>query len=276
MPFAVLLEAALQPCGWLAAYMGSALTSDEDLRFRNLGGSAELLGVVTPPVGTLTTRVRATKVARSGGMIIQHYDFEVRAGDRPIYRGDTYFGYFRDAALADQVGIREAVPYKPGPEELARARAFAYPAGPSFPDDRWRMVDRIDAAIADGGPKGLGFVAGSTTVDPTAWFFRAHFHQDPVWPGSLGLESFLQLLKVVAAERWGGGPDSALTFASPGVGDRHRWVYRGQVLPTDRTVNVQAAITAVDDRRRRLTAGGSLGVDGRIIYQMDEFTLGLD
>ena len=27
MPFAVLLEAALQPCGWLAAYVGSALTS---------------------------------------------------------------------------------------------------------------------------------------------------------------------------------------------------------------------------------------------------------
>ena len=30
MPFAVLLEVALQPCGWLAAYMGSALTSDGD------------------------------------------------------------------------------------------------------------------------------------------------------------------------------------------------------------------------------------------------------
>ena len=29
MPFAVLLEVALQPCGWLAAYVGSALTSDE-------------------------------------------------------------------------------------------------------------------------------------------------------------------------------------------------------------------------------------------------------
>ena len=48
MPFAVLLEVALQPCGWLAAYMGSALTSDEDLRFRNLGGSAVQLEAVTP------------------------------------------------------------------------------------------------------------------------------------------------------------------------------------------------------------------------------------
>ena len=43
MPFAVLLEIALQPCGWLAAYCGSALTSPSDLSFRNLGGKATQL-----------------------------------------------------------------------------------------------------------------------------------------------------------------------------------------------------------------------------------------
>ena len=40
MPFSILLEVALQPCGWLAAYCGSALTSPIDLKFRNLGGQA--------------------------------------------------------------------------------------------------------------------------------------------------------------------------------------------------------------------------------------------
>jgi len=274
MPFAVLLEAALQPCGWLAAYMGSALTSDEEMRFRNLGGSAVQLEAATPRTGTLTTIARTTKVARSGGMIIQHYDFDVRAGGRPVYQGDTYFGFFRDAALAEQVGIREASPYPLDRAEHARARTFAYPARAPFPDERWRMVDRIDAFVPDGGPKRLGSITGSKTVDPGAWFFAAHFFQDPVWPGSLGLESFLQLLKVVANERWGCDPDTA--FASPGVGDRHRWVYRGQVLPSHRTVTVQAVINAIDDQNRRLTASGFLGVDGRIIYQMDDFTLGLD
>ena len=38
VPYAILLEAGLQPCGWLAAYLGSALAGDEELRFRNLGG----------------------------------------------------------------------------------------------------------------------------------------------------------------------------------------------------------------------------------------------
>jgi 3-hydroxymyristoyl/3-hydroxydecanoyl-(acyl carrier protein) dehydratase len=37
-------------------------------------------------------------------------------------------------------------------------------------------------------------VIGRIAVDPSFWFFKAHFFQDPVWPGSLGLESFLQLV----------------------------------------------------------------------------------
>ena len=43
LPFAILLEVALQPCGWLAAYLGSALTNDTDLSFRNLGGNGTQL-----------------------------------------------------------------------------------------------------------------------------------------------------------------------------------------------------------------------------------------
>ena len=42
MPFAVLLEVALQPCGWLAAYM--RLGPDQrraTCTFRNLGGTAD-------------------------------------------------------------------------------------------------------------------------------------------------------------------------------------------------------------------------------------------
>jgi len=277
MPFAVLQEVALQPCGWLAAYMGSALTSDEDMAFRNLGGSAVALADVTPQTGTLSTRVKATKVSRSGGMIIQNYEFEVRAGAVPVYRGETYFGFFRREALADQVGIREATPYRPSADELARARAFDYPRAIPFPDDRLRMVDRVDAYVADGGPHGLGLIVGSTAVDPTAWFFEAHFYKDPVCPGSLGLESFLQLLKVVGFERWGAAwaDPAGIAFESVGLGETHRWLYRGQVVPGDRRVTTRAVITQVDDGRRLLRADGFLEVDGRLIYQMNDFTLRL-
>src|SRR5207245_687237 len=58
MPYAVLLEAVLQSCGWLAAYVGSALTSPGGLHFRNLGGQATQLAAVTPDSGTLATHAR--------------------------------------------------------------------------------------------------------------------------------------------------------------------------------------------------------------------------
>ena len=154
------------------------------------------------------------------------------------------------------------------------ARSFSLPDRSPFPDRRWRMVERIEALVDDGGPHGLGVIEGTIAVDPKAWFFQAHFLDDPVWPGSLGLESFLQLLKVVAAQRWGEGED--VTFESPGLGHTHRWVYRGQILPSSRQVTTQAVITARDDERRWIKADGLLLVDGKVIYQMNDFTLGLD
>lgn len=268
MPFAVLLEIALQSCGFLAAYVGSALTSPVDLAFRNLEGEAELLEAVTPESGTLTTQVRLLKVASSGGMIIQGYEFAVRDGRRDVYRGKTTFGFFSREALAQQVGIREAQPY-----ERSAGIALDYPREAPFPDERLRMIDRIDCYAADGGPRGLGFIEGRKVVDPDEWFFKAHFHQDPVWPGSLGLEAFLQLLKFAAVQRW---PDRKNGHFLACPGKQHRWSYRGQVVPSSKEVTVQAVITDRDDATRELTADGCLLVDGLVIYRMKDFTLRLD
>ena len=52
-----------------------------------------------------------------------------------------------------------------------------------------------------GGDKGLGFVHGEKDVDPSEWFFKAHFFQDPVQPGSIGIESLLQLLQRLLVEK---------------------------------------------------------------------------
>src|SRR5262249_39191491 len=153
----------------------------------NLGGTAVQLAEVTPQTGTLVTQVRITKVAHSAGMIIQNFEFDVRAGTMPVYRGDTYFGFFHAEALAEQVGLRDPALHTPSPDELGRARRFAYPVAAPFPDDRLRMIDHVDVYVPDGGPRGLGFIEGSQAVDREAWYFRAHFHQDPVCPGSLGL-----------------------------------------------------------------------------------------
>jgi 3-hydroxymyristoyl/3-hydroxydecanoyl-(acyl carrier protein) dehydratase len=134
------------------------------------------------------------------------------------------------------------------------------------------MIDRIDHFDPRGGPAGLGFIEGSLEVRP-AWFYEAHFFQDPVTPGSLGLESFLQLLKVYAMRRWNpdGRPGSRFETMVPG--EQHEWVYRGQIFQADKLVKVQACVTRVDDDRRIVRADGWLSVDGRVIYKMVDFSL---
>ncbi len=271
MPFAVLLEVALQPCGWLAAYVGSALTSDIDLCFRNLGGNAIISKPVYCDIGTLATTVKMTRVSQSGGMIIQHYDFHVTNNGQTVYKGDTYFGFFTKAALADQIGIRDAKIYKPTESEQASGQRFDYPRESPYPLEMMRMLDRIDLFVNDGGPKGLGLIQGSKIVNPEEWFFKAHFYQDPVCPGSLGLESFLQLLKVAACNRWGVGQSAQLEAVASK--EKHSWIYRGQVIPKDEKVIVEAVVTHVDDEQRLLKADGFLTVDGRVIYQMTDFTI---
>jgi 3-hydroxymyristoyl/3-hydroxydecanoyl-(acyl carrier protein) dehydratase len=274
MPFAVLLEAALQPCGWLAAYVGSALTSPTDISFRNLGGKAVQHRPVTPDSGTLTCSATMKKVATSGGMIIQEFDFSVADRYGILYEGDTMFGFFSKAALAAQVGIRDAKPYQPTGPEAERSRSLPYPQTAPFPDKQLQMIDRIEMFVADGGPAGLGYLRGVKDVDPEEWFFKAHFYEDPVTPGSLGLESFLQLVKFAAVERWGWHPGK--TLAAVALGKHHSWLYRGQIVPSNSRVTVEAWITAVDDDTHTLIADGFLSVDGKIIYQMNDFSVRME
>ena len=161
--------------------------------------------------GTLTTRVRLLRVASSGGMIIQDYDFDVRAAAAQRLSWADDVRLLHEGALAQQVGIREAKPYEPTGRER-RGRSFDLSARSArSPTIGLRMIDRIERFVPDGGPHGLGFIAGSKQVRPDEWFFKAHFYQDPVWPGSLGLEAFLQLLKVAAVERWPHGSGVTLS-----------------------------------------------------------------
>ena len=135
------------------------------------------------------------------------------------------------------------------------------------------LFDGIDHFAPDGGPAGLGYVRGIKTIDPQEWFFKAHFFQDPVCPGSLGIESFLQLLKVVAVQRWQG--DATSILESVAVGERHSWNYRGQIVPANHQVLVEAVVTAVDDEQKLLKADGFLSVDGKVIYRMKDFSIRL-
>ena len=268
MPFAVLLEAALQPCGWLAMYVvgGSGLLRP-NLLFRNLDGSGTVHRAIRPGQGTLRTAVTLTRTARAGDTIIMGFDVRCTLDDAPVYTLETVFGFFPRAAFAQQVGL------PPSAEERARflapspapARALSAAPLPGQAGPMLRRIETVDGFWPEGGAAGLGRLRARQAVDPRAWYFKAHFFQDPVQPGSLGLEAMLQAIQALMGMLGMTDDMTAPTFAPIGTGEVMTWTYRGQVVPTDGEVVVEVELTSrgVD----HVVAEGALWVDDRRIYR---------
>ena len=276
MPYAVLLEAALQPCGWLASFVGSALTTETDLCFRNLDGTSTLTAEVFPTSGTLRTVVNITNISQSAGMIIENFEVQCYIGDTQVYEMTTVFGFFPKEALANQLGIT------PTPEERARrdeACDYLVDLKPQperycggelrLPKPMLLMLDRVTGYWPEGGVHGLGRIRAEKDVDPSEWFFKAHFFQDPVQPGSLGLEAMLQLMQFYILESGVAEGIENPRFEPIALNEPMTWKYRGQVVPKNDTIFSDMDIVSVNREEDAVTviAEGFLWVDELRIYQ---------
>ena len=283
MPFAVLLEAALQPCGWVATAVGSTLGEADDQLFRNLDGTGTLSAELTRTADTLRTQVRLTSVSRSGGTTIESFEVQCLLGERPVYRMETVFGFFPPAAFENQVGLpitdehRRQLADTGVPMVDLTARPERYCAGSTrLADPMLLMLDRA-VHLPGTGAAGLGIVRGEKDVDPAEWFFKAHFFQDPVQPGSLGIEALLQLLQFFLLDT-GAGADLPHPRFEPMMLDRPMtWKYRGQVTPAQRRITTVMEITEVgtDERGAYVVGAGSLWCDGLRIYQVTQMGMRL-
>jgi acyl transferase domain-containing protein/3-hydroxymyristoyl/3-hydroxydecanoyl-(acyl carrier protein) dehydratase len=275
MPLAVLMEIALQPCGWLGCFSGIPLRADTDLFFRNLDGSATLPGRRPETDGVIRTRSRLLNVARSGGITLTSFDVRCEWNGEPVLEMQTTFGFFRKSDLARQAGLPPAAGEAadspaplPAPIDLTShpARYFAGPL-PLISGDLL-MLDRITAYREHVAER--GWVRAEKDVSPSDWFFQAHFYQDPVQPGSLGLEALVQALQVYAIHS--GIADQILdpVFLLDGP---LAWKYRGQVLPANRRIVAEVRIKDVQRTRDAvvLRAEGWLWVDGVRIYHFTDF-----
>ncbi|MDD2744411.1 MAG: polyketide synthase dehydratase domain-containing protein, partial [Rhodocyclaceae bacterium] len=275
MPFCVIMEAALQPCGWLASYVGSALTSETDMLFRNLDGTGTLLQEIFPSSGIFRTKVKILSVSQSAGMIIENFEVECYVGEQRVFEMKTVFGFFPKEAFENQVGLPVS------PEERAWMEAPAeqiidlttrpakYCGGAlCLPGQMLLMLDRVTGYWPKGGPKGLGALRAEKTVDVDEWFFKAHFFQDPVQPGSLGVEALCQLLQFYMLENGMGDGITNPRFEPLMLDQPVTWKYRGQVVPKNKVIGSELRITEVgeDAQGRFAIAEGWLWVDGKRIY----------
>ena len=269
MPFSVLTEVILQPCGWLASYSGFALSGET--RFRNLDGAGKTARQVRPDDGTICTRTTLTRCSRVGPMTIVFFELEATLADgTPVITLETSFGFFTKASLAAQAGLKAS--------EAARAFLDAPADPPSEAETvlpvskrRLALFDLIDRFEPDGGTASLGRIRARQSVDPYAWYFRAHFFSDPVQPGSLGLDMLVQLLARAADLKGFGARFDTPHWEPIAPGEDLAWTYRGQVTPTAKLVTATVEIDSVDeasDDETVVRGTGSLWVDGLRIYEM--------
>ncbi|MTH99048.1 type I polyketide synthase [Roseibium sp. RKSG952] len=283
MPFSVLCEVLLQPCGWFASYMGYAL--GKTVKFRNLDGDdVVLLAHVTPHTGTLSLDVRFVKASRVGPMTLVFYEVTCRAGGQTIMTLKTDFGFFPAEALAQQKGLPAPQARKDVIAEHAKADPDAPGTAllhdhkmPRLPKGRLTLVDDVTGYEAHGGAAGLGRLVGRQTIEPGAWYFKAHFFTDPVQPGSLGLEALFNLFKALVRKK---GLDQAFrnpVFEAPATDNAFEWHYRGQVVPTNALVVTEFELTGIAKEADALLVkgAGSLWVDGLRIYEVKNYALRL-
>ncbi|OSM07319.1 putative beta keto-acyl synthase [Magnetofaba australis IT-1] len=283
-PFAMLLEALLQPCGWLCVYLGFATHEQKDYKLRNLDGDDCILHQETwPAFGSLRCETVLTDFVMTASSRLAFFRIDGYVGKQLVMSLQTNFGLFLPEQLEHQRGLpttdaqREAM-QRPGDlfYDLQHAPE-ALPSGPALAREPLNMVDRVTLFEADGGEQGLGCIRGEQTVDPRAWYFSVHFYEDPVQPGSLGLEALVQLLQTFMRLKGLHDGFAQPRFQSLATESPFSWRYRGQVVPTHDLVVTELSITAIERQPGRVTAtaSGSLWVDGLRIYEARDLTMAI-
>ena len=130
------------------------------------------------------------------------------------------------------------------------------------------MLDRVTGFWPRGGESGLGRLRGEKDIEPDEWYFKAHFFQDPVMPGSLGLESMTQLLQFFLLEARLDESLDAPYFEPAAPGYEIAWKYRGQVIPSAKRITLEMEICELVCGERECVAAAEawLWVDGVRIY----------
>ena len=298
MPYAVLMEIALQPCGLLGAYLGSTLQfPDKDLYFRNLDGDGEMFDL---PVGTdfrgkvIANKSTLTSSTSLGGFVIQKYLFEVSVDGHVFYKGFSSFGFFPKEALAQQVGLDKG-------EDVAAwyvqnnlttkdyfqikldslyAKMKLYKENDKANTFRLaeNQLDLLDSGLVvkNGGDFGKGYIHCSKAIHTYDWFFTCHFYSDPVMPGSLGVEAISQAMQLFALQQ-----DLGKDFKNPRFvqveNNKTEWKYRGQIKVNVENMHLEVHFKTIEKRGDTLVliANAYLWNEGTRIYQLTDLALGI-
>eukprot|EP00924_Labyrinthula_sp_SR-Ha-C_P013648 augustus_masked-scaffold_5-processed-gene-9.51-mRNA-1 protein AED:0.01 eAED:0.06 QI:0/-1/0/1/-1/1/1/0/1479 len=196
----------------------------------------------------------------------------------PFYSGETSFGWFEPKVFESQVGLDNGKKSRPFFEEnnvkpaktytnvLAEAKAMNVSVINMRQTQQHSYVDTINIVEGSGLSK-KGYVHGSKMVDPTDWFFSCHFWNDPVMPGSLGIESMYHLMETYLAFMLEKRGDTSQWKVELGTGSTS-WKYRGQMNNKAKRMDSEVHIVSLDESSDKieLVCDGFLFVDDLRVY----------
>jgi 3-hydroxymyristoyl/3-hydroxydecanoyl-(acyl carrier protein) dehydratase len=276
IPFSLVLEIALQPCGVLSAWLGTQLQLPQiDFFFRNLDGEVLLHKNINARGKTINTRAVLQNTVLSGTTIIQHFEFELSIEGTKFFSGTSSFGYFPEDSMASQSGLdggKTSQPWglnsinAPSTKLISKSDLLN---NPNLPAGKLLLVDNV-SIVENGGEQSLGYAVTEKQNHPEDWFYKNHFFQDPVMPGSLGIEATLQLLVTLFTNIT---KSLKPIFIVPGI--PVRWKYRGQVLPKNDVMRAETHIISRQSKDNRLviTANANVWADNIRIYEISNISL---
>ena len=281
VPLAILMEIALQPCGFLSAYIGTSLViPPENNIFRNLDGWIRM-GYMPALAGkTITNKADLIKTTSSSGLFIQFFKFELAVDGSTFLFGESSFGYFTQSGMENQVGLTdggrrlEAIERHSFADEMKIIHKRSLANLPGRNDGN--LLDIYDQMRVNpqGGRFGFGEIIGQKTIKGDEWFFENHFFQDPVMPGSLGIEVCMRGISAFLRNEDRDLIDKSHSIMIP---DDHplRWKYRGQVLPTNRQIyfEVQIKEKNFSENSIKVIADADFWVDDLRIYSIENLSM---
>lgn len=279
VPNLVYLESSLQSVTAISATQGIVSEyPDSPFVCRNLEGRATILRDADPRGRTLRQHTTLIDHSPLPGAILHRYRYEVALDGEPVYAGESVHGFFTPEVLARQQGLDggRCVPnwlerQAPRP---AGVRRLDLSGDTRLGRGRLALLHEIDL-LPSGGEYGAGYALWERAVPDDDWFMAHHFFNDPVMPGSVGVEALFQAVGAWALHTGvaDGLPEPRLR---PAAGVELSWKYRGQILREHQRMCGEVHIREVRRSADRIVviANGSVYRDDLRIYQVD--TIGVE
>jgi len=298
MPYSVLMEIGLQTSGVLTSVLKAPLTMNkDDILFRNLDASTELNYVPDLRGVTIVNKTRCTGYSMMGTMGVHKFHFELfeKGKDKPFYVGDTSFGWFTPEVFESQVGLDsgqksecwhvvEKVPTNSITTydlHNGRSKLFGKLTTDAHLGRRSAQSEYLDIidVIPNSGKFGKGYAHGKKTVVKEDWFFSCHFWNDPVMPGSLGVESMFQAIEAYCIHE---NVAAKFGIKSPAFNEcagKTQWKYRGQLTPKNDQMDCEVHIKSIEADGKggvEVVADGFLFVDRLRVYATTSLRLRIE